>query len=396
MALAQRVAQVLESASWIRRMFEEGERLRAVRGAENVFDLSLGNPILEPPARFKEELRRLALEPLAGMHRYMPNAGYPETRQAVAAWYARETDLPIAASDVLMTCGAGGGLNVLFRCILDPGDQVLVLAPYFAEYRFYIENHGGEIVVVPTGPGFQPDPDRIAAAIGPRTKAILVNSPNNPTGAVYGRASLEAVGRVLAEAQRRHGHEIYFVSDEPYRRIAYDGVEVPWPFSFHRETIVVTSHSKDLGLAGERIGMLVLGPEVTEKAALMGGLVFANRTLGFVNAPALMQRLVAKLQGETIDVGAYRAKRDRLHAALAGAGYDVALPQGAFYLFPRCPEGDDVRFALRLVEEGVLVVPGRGFGWPGSFRISYAVEDRVIEGAIPALVRAIQSLPVER
>ncbi|MBI4615979.1 MAG: pyridoxal phosphate-dependent aminotransferase [Planctomycetes bacterium] len=390
MSISKGLTEVLDASSWIRRMFEEGERLRAERGAENVFDFSLGNPILEPPARFREELRRLANDPAPGMHRYMPNAGYPETRAAIATYYARETGLSFAADDVLMTCGAAGGLNVVFKTILDPGDEVVVLSPYFVEYRFYVTNHGGRTVTVPTGPRFQLDAGRIAEAIGNRTKAVLVNSPNNPTGVVYPRADLAELGRVLVDASRRIGHPIFLVSDEPYRRIAYDGIEVPYLFDLYPDTILVTSHSKDLGLAGERIGMILASPRIPDRKTLVTGMIFANRTLGYVNAPALMQRIVARLQGESIDVAAYQAKRDRLLGALIEAGYDVVKPGGAFYLFPRSPIEDDVRFVRLLVEEGILVVPGRGFGTPGYFRISYAVADDVIERAIPGFRRGIE------
>lgn len=391
MPVSRRIAGFLESASWIRRMFEEGHRLKAERGERNVFDLSLGNPVLEPPAAFKEKLRALAADETPGMHRYMPNAGYPGTRAAIAAHYAAETGLPIEAGDVVMTCGAGGALNVLFRTILDPGDEVIALRPFFVEYRFYVDNHGGRIVIVDTTDReFQLDVDAIERAITDRTRAIVLNSPNNPTGAVYRRADLERLGEVLERAGRTHGGPIYLVSDEPYRRIAYDGVEVPYLFDFHEQGFLVTSHSKDLGLAGERIGFLIAHPAMADKADLLAGAIFANRTLGFVNAPALMQRLVADLQGESVDVGFYRAKRDRLLEALTGAGYEVNVPQGAFYMFPRTPIPDDVAFVRSLQEEGVLVVPGKGFGSPGHVRISYAVEDWVIDGALPGFVRAIE------
>ena len=329
----------MEQGSWIRRMFEEGAALRERLGAENVFDLSLGNPVEEPPKEFVSELRRLAASPEPGMHRYMSNAGYARTRSAVASALATETGLPFTDGEVVMTCGAGGALNVVMKALLDPGDEVVIFSPYFVEYFFYADNHGGICRIVEPDDRFLPDMDSLLQALGKRTRIVLVNSPNNPTGVVYPRAVLERIAEAIRDAERQHGTEIFLVSDEPYRRILYDGLEYPRHFSSYERTIAATSHSKDLGLAGERIGYIAVHPGYAGRAELVDGLVFCNRTLGFVNAPALMQRLVAGLQTATVDVARYQAKRDFIWGELTGLGYEVVKPQGAFYLlFPPIPD----------------------------------------------------------
>lgn len=385
--LSKKIAQSMQASSWIRRMFEEGARLRAAHGEGAVHDFSLGNPVLDPPERVLEALVRAADPRRPGAHRYMPNAGYPEVRAAVAGYLSRATGLAFEARHVVMSVGAGGGLNVVMKTLLDPGDEVIVLAPYFVEYDFYVDNHGGALVRVQTDDRFQPDLAAIEAAITPRTKALLLNSPNNPTGAVYPRASLDALGALLAAASRRTGRTIAIVTDEPYRHIAYD-VEVPWLFASYDHVVLVTSHSKDLALPGERIGYVAFGPRMDSSDALIAGATFATRTLGFVNAPAIQQRAVAELQGFSVDPAVYRAKRDRLLGVLTAAGYDVVPPDGAFYMFPRTPVADDVAFTRALAEELVLAVPGTGFGRPGHMRLSYCVEDATIDRAAEGFRRA--------
>jgi aspartate aminotransferase len=386
--ISRKVAQSMRASSWIRRMFEEGARLRAQHGADRVLDFSLGNPVIEPPPEVLRALREAAAPAAPGAHRYMPNAGYPEVRDAVAAHLRRRTALPFEGRHVVMSVGAGGGLNVVLKTLLDPGDEVILLAPYFVEYDFYVDNHGGVPVVVQTDASFQPDLAAIDAAITPRTKAVLLNSPNNPCGVVYPRATLDALGELLRAASRRIGRTIAVVTDEPYRHIAY-GVEVPWVFASYEHVVLVTSHSKDLALPGERIGYVAFAPSIEEADALVAGATFTTRTLGFVNAPAIQQRAVASLQGVSVDPEVYRRKRDRLCSALAAAGAEFVEPQGAFYLFPRTPTEDDVAFVRELVGELILVVPGRGFGRPGHVRISYCVEDATIERALPGFARAM-------
>jgi aspartate aminotransferase len=282
-----------------------------------------------------------------------------------------------------MTCGAGGALNVIFKTILNPGDEVVSPAPYFVEYNFYTDNHGGSLCTVPSRPDFTLDLDALAGAITQRTKAVIINSPNNPTGAIFPAEQIRQLGALLEERSRALGHTIYLVSDEPYRKIVYDGAVVPPIFPYYTNSIIANSYSKELSLAGERIGYLALNPNADEFAEVMNGLVFSNRVLGFVNAPATMQRLVARLKGTTVDVERYRAKRDLLYAALVQAGFTVAKPAGAFYLFPRSPIEDDVAFVRELQNYRILAVPGSGFGGPGYFRLAYCVSDTVIRGAGP-------------
>ncbi len=389
MAVSDKIRGFMEQGSWIRRMFEEGSALKRRHGEENVFDLSLGNPVVEPPREFFDELRRLVDDPAPGTHRYMANAGYEETRAAVAAQLERETGLGFRAGEVVMTCGAGGALNVILKTLLDPGDEVVIFAPYFVEYIFYADNHGGRCVVVPADESFLPEMDAFEESITEATKVVLVSSPNNPTGVVYGADLLAEIGRAIRRKERELGREIFLVSDEPYRKLLFDGLEYPHVFHHHVRSIVATSHSKDLALPGERIGFIAVHPEYDGREELVDGLIFCNRTLGFVNAPALMQRIVESLQSVTVDVGVYQAKRDLLYRALTGMGYSVVKPQGAFYMFPRSPIDDEVEFVAELQKRNVLVVPGRGFGMPGYFRISYCVDDRTLHGALPGFRTAI-------
>src|SRR5512136_563078 len=383
MAISRKVKNALEGASWVRRMFEEGEELKRLHGAENVFDFSLGNPNLEPPSSLKKALKDLADQPIIGMHRYMPNSGYSETRKAIAQYLAEESGLPFNENHVVMTVGAAGGLNVTFKAILDEGDEVIVPSPYFMEFKSYIENCGGEIRLVDTNEDFSLNIAEIEKAIGKKTKAVLVNSPNNPTGVVYDERSFEKLGDLLKSKSKELGKTLYLITDEAYRRIVYDGVKIPIHFHYYPHTIRVTSHSKDLSLPGERIGYIAVSPLCEDVGELISALIFANRTLGFVNAPALMQRLVAPLQRNSVHIQDYEEKRDLFYNALTSFGYQVVKPQGAFYLFPKAPIEDDVAFVKELQSKRILVVPGRGFGKPGYFRIAYAVETKTIEGARP-------------
>lgn len=389
MAVSRKIRRFMAEGGWIRRVFEEGLELKARIGAENVFDLSLGNPVIEPPAEFKDALRRLADAPDAGVHRYMPNPGYMETRQAVADRLADELSLPFTGGEVIMTCGAAAAANVVLKTILNPGDEVIILAPYFFEYLYYIDNHDGAAVVVNTDDRFRLDLAAIEREITPRTRAVIVNSPNNPSGVVYSAGEISGLAQLLYRKQTEHNTEIFLISDEPYKRIIFDGMEFPQLLPAYDNTVIVTSHAKDLALPGERIGYIAINPNHDNKEELAAGFSFCNRTLGFVNAPALMQRIVRELQGVSIDPGYYQRKRDFLHTALMEMGYDTVKPQGAFYLFPKCPIDDDVAFTRQLVQRNVLVVPGRGFGTPGYFRISYCVDDWVLEGAADGLAKAV-------
>ncbi len=382
MAISKKISGFMQQSSWIRKMFEEGIRLKQELGEENVFDLSLGNPVVEPPEALREALIAAAEDPAPGQHRYMPNAGLPEVRAAIAESLAAECKVDLTADDIVMVCGAAGGLNITLKTLLDPGDEVIILAPYFVEYLFYADNHGGKAVAVPTKADFTLDLDAIEKAVTGRTKAVIVNSPNNPTGVVYSRASLEALADLLKEKSKTLGRAVYLISDDPYKKIAFDGVETPNICEFYDNSIYITSHSKDLAVPGERIGMVLVHPRSEAAKDLMAGLIFCNRVLGFVNAPALIQRAIRNVQGVSVEVKDYQRKRDFLYRELTRIGYSVVKPQGAFYFFPQSPIADEVEFSGILASKGVLVVPGRGFGLEGYFRLSYCMPDRVIEGSI--------------
>ncbi len=363
-------------------MFEEGIALKKRFGESNIFDLTLGNPVMEPPDEFHQELRRWVNEPSAGMHRYMPNAGYPETRAAVAEHLSSVTGLPFSQNEVVMTCGAAGGINVVLKTILEAGDEVIIFSPYFVEYIYYIDNAQGIPRIVPSDSQFVPDLKILEENITPKTRAVLVNSPNNPTGVVYTDETLREIGKLLNKKERELGTEIFLISDDIYRRLVYDEVECPYVFQYHPRTVVTTSFSKDLALPGERIGYVAVNPQYDGRDELFNGFVFCNRVLGFVNAPALMQNVIRALQDVWVDIDEYVRKRDLLYDNLIEMGYSIVKPTGAFYMLPKSPIEDDAAFVKELQKYNVLVVPGKGFGAPGYFRISYCVEDRVIEGSL--------------
>lgn len=380
----------LEGSSWIRRMFEEGAQLKARHGPENVFDFSLGNPVLEPPAAFHEALREVLGAETPGKHRYIPNAGLPETRAYLAAEMAEETGIPYGPEHIVITTGASGAINVTLKAILNPGDEVVALAPYFVEYDFYAANHGGKLVRAETDAEFQIDLAGLERVVTPRTRAVLINSPNNPTGAVYPQAALAALGDFLRDASKKQGRPILLISDEPYRRIVFDGLAVPWVPPLYEHTVVVTSYSKDRGLAGERVGYVAASPRIEGCAELMEAIVLANRILGFVNAPALVQRVLPMLKGQWADVDYYRRLRDQMLPPLQQMGYEVVKPGGAFYLFPRSPIPDDVAFVRAAQKELLLVVPGSGFGRAGHFRIALCVTPEVIDRALPVFEKVLK------
>jgi aspartate aminotransferase len=382
MAIAKKIDGFISQSSFIRKMFEEGARLKKRYGVEKVFDFSLGNPNLDPPAAFRESLRQLVSAEIPGKHMYMPNAGYAETRAAVASAVSSVQGITLTADQIVMTCGAGGALNVIFKTLLDPGDEVIIPAPFFVEYRFYVDNAGGVTRIVPTGKDFSLDLEAIREAITVKTKAVLINSPNNPTGKVYDRDSIAALAALLTERGRALGRVIYLISDEPYTDIVYDGVKVPSVLGAYPHGIIATSYSKSLSLPGERIGYIAVNPEIDTLDEVMEGLTLCNRILGFVNAPALMQRVIAGLGGVKVDVEIYRKKRDLLCDGLASVGYRVRKPDGAFYLFLPTPIADDVLYANALQARRILTVPGSGFDGPGHIRIAYCVDDATILGAI--------------
>ncbi|NLX18551.1 MAG: pyridoxal phosphate-dependent aminotransferase [Desulfobulbus sp.] len=386
--VAKKMRAFAEKSSWIRKMFEEGAKMKAEFGPDKVFDFSIGNPDVPPPAKFYSVLRELAQDEQPGIHGYMPNAGYPFVREALARRLSGEQEVSFSANDILMTCGAAGGLNVVFKALLDPGDEVIILAPFFVEYHFYIDNHGGSAKVVPTDSEFNLDLGAIEAALNEKTKVVLINSPNNPTGQIYSAASLQELGRLLDAAGQRFGTSIYLVSDEPYRNIVFDGHDVPALMPVTRNTIIASSYSKELSLPGERIGYLAVHPDMEDKEAVIGALTLANRILGFVNAPALMQRAVVQLQDVSADNSVYARRLEVFCKVLDEAGMAYVRPKGAFYLFPQTPI-DDVEFCRLLAAEKILAVPGRGFGLPGYIRLAFCVDEKVIAGSAEGFKRAM-------
>jgi aspartate aminotransferase len=390
MTIAKKIEGFIEKSSWIRKMFEEGTRLKQKHGADKVFDFSLGNPNLSPPKQFNKILKETLTTVGDGGHGYMPNTGYPQVRDAIAGFLQAEQNVAITGDEITMTCGAAGALNIVLKAILDPEDEVITPAPYFVEYNFYANNHGGTLKTVPTRDDFALDINSLEDAISDKTKAVIINSPNNPTGKVYSREELVTLGELLQTKSREMGRTIYLISDEPYRKIVFDNLTVPSIFDCYQETILCTSYSKDISIPGERIGFAAINPTAEYKKELQAGIALANRILGFVNAPALMQRVVAQMQGDSVDIDQYRKKRDLLCDGLAECGYVFFKPSGAFYLFPKAPIADDVAFVRDLQDELILVVPGSGFGGPGHFRIAYCVNSDTIKNAIPGFRRALE------
>jgi len=388
MSISDRVQRSMEQGAWVRKMWEEGAALKQQYGEENVFDLSLGNPIMEPPVEFHQELRRVAETPLSGMHRYMENAGYAETRAAVAGQLSLETGINFTKDDIIMTCGAAGALNVVLKTILNPEDEVILFAPYFQEFINYIDTHDGAARILPTDEQFTPRLDILETTISAKTKAVLINSPNNPSGAVYSESFLHQLGELLNNKGNNYGKQIFLISDEAYRKIVYDGRECPHVWPHYQQSIIATSYSKDLALPGERIGYIAVHPGINQRKELADGLAHCNRILGYVNAPALMQRVVRNLLTVTVSITEYQRKRDFLYDHLTDMGYSIVKPQGAFYLFPKSPLEDDEAFVRKLQQWQVVTTPGRAFGSPGYFRISYCTDDKTLEGSLAGFQKA--------
>lgn len=391
MSVSRKISELMKSSSWIRAMFEEGEALKKQYGPENIFDFTLGNPITEPPKRLKEEMARIVSSELKGMHRYMSNSGYEEVRGEIAQYCLGRTGLPFTKDHIIMTVGSAGGINVILKSLLDPGDEVIVPCPFFVEFMFYIENHGGVMKLVDTKDDFQLDVEKISQAITEKTKVIIINSPNNPTGAVYAERELNELAALLVE-RRRRGQRIFVISDEAYRKIIYDDIAYPVMFNIYEDTVGITSHSKDLALPGERIGYIAISPKLENGKALIDAAVFSNRILGFINAPAIMQRLVGRFQGESVDISDYQKKRDAIYNSLVEAGIEAVKPAGAFYIFPKSPLPDDIRFVRILQKSHILAVPGTGFGKAGYFRLAYCVEMDVIDRSRPFFKEAMSKI----
>ena len=388
--LADSVAGYMQNASWIRRMFEAGGQLKARYGADKVYDFSLGNPDLPAPPAVANGLREFAAhaeEPFA--FGYMPNGGFAWAREKLAARLSREQGVPLAADAVILGCGAAGMFNAFLRAVINPGEEMLGIAPYFVEYGFYVANHGGTFRAVMSKPDtFAPDIAALEEAIGPRTRVLLINSPNNPTGAVYSRKELMAIASLLETKSQQYGRPIWLVADEPYRFLAYDGAEVPSVLPLYPYAVVISSFSKNLSLPGERVGYAAVSPLLGEKDELMAALALTNRILGFVNPPVVGQHIMAAALGSQVALEVYAARRKAMAEVLSEAGYEFHMPAGAFYFFPKAPGGDDVAFVNALLEERVLAVPGSGFGCPGYFRLAFCVEEKVIRNAAEGFAKA--------
>lgn len=392
--IAEEIRNQMAGASWIRRMFEKGLELKKQFGAENVFDFSLGNPDIPPPPRTREVLLALAdsaVKPL-GLG-YCPNAGLPPFREALAALLTRQQRVGVQASNVVVTCGAAGALTSFFRAVIEPGDEVLCPAPYFVEYGAYCGHFGGVLKPVPAlPPDFQPNIEAMEAAVTERTRVIIINSPNNPTGCIYSEETLVRLGRLVDRVNASRERALFLVSDEPYRFLAYDGAVVPPVMPVSPFALVLGSFSKSLSLAGERIGYLAANPALPDVELLMNAVTMTNRTLGFVNAPILGQKLAMALLDEGVDLAVYDRRRKAMAQVLTAAGIRFAMPKGAFYFFPEAPGGDDQAFVRALLAQNVLAVPGAGFGFPGHFRLSFSVDEAVIEKSGSGFKAAVESL----
>ena len=383
--ISEKMKKLANNNSVIRAMFEEGQNMAREFGAENVYDFSLGNPSVPAPTAVKNAIREiLDQEDSLMVHGYMSNVGYADVRKAVAEQLNRRFGTDFDENNIIMTVGAAGGLNVILKTLLNPGDEVLTFAPYFTEYGNYVANYDGTLVVVsPNTVDFQPNLQEFAEKITPKTKAVIVNNPNNPTGVVYSAETCREMSRILREKQHEFGTDIYLISDEPYRELAYDGVEVPYLTEYYANTVVCYSWSKSLSLPGERIGYLVIPNEVSDYDLVYAAAGIATRVSGFVNAPSLMQRAVARCLEEQTDIEAYNRNREALYQGLKECGFTCIKPQGAFYLFVKTPTEDEKEFVARAKKYHILVVPGSSFACPGYVRIAYCVSHETIIHSLP-------------
>jgi aspartate aminotransferase len=371
-------------------MFEAGIKLKQEYGADKVCDFSLGNPDLPPPKEVAEGMRAIAAESDRPMSfGYMPNAGFPWALELLAAELGKEQGARVDTGDVMLACGAAGAMNAVFRAVLDPGDEVLGVLPYFVDYGFYASNYGAVFKSVPSKADFSLDVPAIEAAITKKTRVMLINSPNNPTGQIYSKAELSALAEVLRKKSAENGRPVFLVADEPYRFLAFDGALVPSILPLYAYSVVVSSFSKNLSLPGERLGYVIAANEMPDKAVFMGGVVMASRILGFINAPVVGQKLLKYALGKQADLNIYAKRRAAMAKVLTDAGYEFISPKGAFYFFPKAPGGDDAAFIELLAKELILAVPGRAFGLPGYFRLAFCVHEEVIKRSAPGFKRAL-------
>ena len=383
--IADKMKALVKNSSAIRAMFEEGKIMAAKYGAENVYDFSLGNPNVPAPVQVKEAIIKEAeIEDPIVLHGYMSNAGYEDVRQAVAESINKKFDTAFSAKNIIMTVGAAGGLNVILKTLLNPGDEVIAIAPYFGEYNSYVSNFDGKLVVVsPNTETFQPNLTELEEKLTARTKAVIVNSPNNPTGVIYSEETIQAMAEILRKKQKEFGTDIYLISDEPYRELAYDGAEVPYLTKYYENAIIGYSFSKSLSLPGERIGYLVIPDEAADSEDVISAAGTATRILGYVNAPSLMQKAVAKCLDAQADVPYYDRNREDLYNGLKEMGFECIKPQGAFYLFMKSPVADEKVFCEAAKKQHILIVPGSSFACPGYVRIAYCVAHETIINSMP-------------
>ena len=395
--IARHIQEMINSkgASVIRKMFEEGIVLKKEHGEDNVFDFTLGNPDLDPPEKVIKAIQEEAKDTSHGCHGYMPNAGYPFVREAIAQKITKEQGVAVCASNVIMTVGAASALNCVFKSILNPGDEVIVPAPFFAEYRHYAKNHGGILVEVPSKSDFSLDLEAIKSKLSEKTAAILINNPNNPTGKIYSESEIKELASILTENNKKTGRVTYLVCDEPYRAIVYDGAKVAPAFQFYDNTVIVSSFAKDLSLPGERIGYIAVNPKSHEPEEFIKAVTFSLRVLGCVNAPAFFQKVIAKSWDAEVDYSSYKTRRDKLMAILDKAGIEYFRPQGAFYLFCKVPakfKGDDGDFTDYLKKYLILAAPGSGFGGKNWFRLAYCVSEKTIVNSESAFKKAMEEI----
>ena len=383
--ISDKMSKLLERSAAMSAMYTESARMKEQYGVENVYDFGMGNPNLAAPDSIREVSIKVLNETDPWyLHHYMPNNGFIEAREKIANSLNRRFGENYGVDNIMMCVGAAGGINCLLKVLMDPGQEILTFAPYFGEYDRYADNVNCTLKAVPPNlPTFQPDPAELAKCVTEKTKAVLINNPNNPTGVVYSAETLKAIAEVLEAKEKEFGHAIYLISDEPYRELVFDGVKVPWMPDFYKNTIVAYSFSKSLSLPGDRIGYLALRNEVEDFQNIIAAVAVATRIMGFINAPGLQQLVCAELCEELVDVSFYDRNRERLYTALIEYGYECVKPEGAFYMFLKTPVEDDKEFVNKAKEHRILVTAGSGFGCPGYVRLAYCVSPNTIEGALP-------------
>lgn len=394
--ISNKMKSLVENNSVIRQMFEEGKRLEKLYGKENVYDFSLGNPSIKAPKKVNQSIIEIIeKEDSLMIHGYMNNAGFEDVRETIANSINKRFETNFTKDNIIMVVGAASGLNIIFKSILNPDDEVITFAPYFMEYNNYITGYDGKVTIVsPNTKNFQPDLDELQQKINKKTKAVLINTPNNPTGVIYSEETIKEIAKILEEKQKEYGHEIFLISDEPYRELAYDGNEVPYVTKYYKNTFVVYSYSKSLSLPGERIGYVVVPSQMDDSINITTALTIANRIIGCVNAPALMQRVIMKCVDEKVDLSSYDENRNLLYNALTEYGFECIKPQGAFYLFVKSPIKDDKLFCKRAKKFNILMVPGSSFACPGYVRIAYCVSKETIENSLQAFKKLAESLKI--